>query len=44
MSLGNETGLPTGIHFTGRPDDEPTALRTAYAYQQRAKWYARRPG
>jgi len=39
----HSTGLPLGLQLTGRPFDEPTVLRAAYAYEQRAKWYERRP-
>nr|WP_276203371.1 amidase family protein [Cohnella thermotolerans] len=27
-------GLPAGIEFPGRPFDEPTLLKLAYAYEQ----------
>ena len=36
-------GLPVGLQIAGKPFDEPTVLRTAYAYQQQARWFERRP-
>ncbi|MBI3326153.1 MAG: amidase [Nitrospinae bacterium] len=38
---GNE--LPIGLQIAGRPFDEETVLRVAYAYEQRTPWHARRP-
>ena len=37
------SGLPVGLQLAGRPFDEPTVLRTAYAYQQATAWHTRRP-
>ncbi len=36
-------GLPIGLQIAGKPFDEPTVLRVAYAYQQAARWFERRP-
>ena len=36
-------GLPVGMQIAGKPFDEPTVLRAAYAYQQYARWFERRP-
>jgi aspartyl-tRNA(Asn)/glutamyl-tRNA(Gln) amidotransferase subunit A len=36
-------GLPIGLQIAGKPFDEPTVLRVAYAYQQAARWFQRRP-
>lgn len=36
-------GLPIGLQIAGKPFDEPTVLRMAYAYQQAARWFQRRP-
>ena len=36
-------GLPVGLQIAGRPFDEVTILRVAYAYEQRTRWYTRRP-
>jgi aspartyl-tRNA(Asn)/glutamyl-tRNA(Gln) amidotransferase subunit A len=35
--------LPVALQLAGRPFDEATVLRAAYAYQQQAKWYEKRP-
>jgi aspartyl-tRNA(Asn)/glutamyl-tRNA(Gln) amidotransferase subunit A len=36
-------GLPIGLQLVGRPFEEATVLRAAYAYEQRSGWYKRRP-
>jgi aspartyl-tRNA(Asn)/glutamyl-tRNA(Gln) amidotransferase subunit A len=38
-----DTGLPIGLQIVGRPFDEPTVLRLAYAYEQHTPWHTRRP-
>jgi aspartyl-tRNA(Asn)/glutamyl-tRNA(Gln) amidotransferase subunit A len=37
------SGLPAGLQLAGRPFDEPTVLRAAYAYQEATAWHSRRP-
>lgn len=39
----SHSGLPIGLQIAGKPFDEPTVLRVAYAYEQRVRWYERRP-
>ena len=36
-------GLPVGLQIAGKPFDEPTVLRAAYAYQQHARLFDQRP-
>jgi aspartyl-tRNA(Asn)/glutamyl-tRNA(Gln) amidotransferase subunit A len=37
-------GLPIGLQLIGRPLEEATVLRAAYAYEQATPWLERRPG
>jgi Asp-tRNA(Asn)/Glu-tRNA(Gln) amidotransferase A subunit family amidase len=37
------SGLPLGMQITGRPGDEVTVLRLAYAYEQGTDWHKREP-
>ncbi len=39
----SQAGLPMGLQLAGRPFDELTVLRAAYAYQQATQWHTRRP-
>jgi aspartyl-tRNA(Asn)/glutamyl-tRNA(Gln) amidotransferase subunit A len=36
-------GLPIGLQITGRPGDETTILRLAYAFEQATGWHKRDP-
>ena len=37
------SGLPIGLQLAGKPWDEATVLRAAYAYEQATSWHAQRP-
>ena len=39
----SDDGLPIGLQLGGRPFDEETVLRAAYAYEQATEWHKRRP-
>ena len=39
----SDDGLPMGLQIVGRPFDEATALRVAYAYEQTSRFIDRRP-
>ena len=39
----SNTGLPIGLQIAGKPFDEPTVLRVAYAYEQAGGWTETRP-
>ena len=39
----SEDGLPIGLQLAGRPFDEMTVLRAAYAYEQATTWSSLRP-
>ncbi|MCH7605923.1 MAG: aspartyl/glutamyl-tRNA amidotransferase subunit A [Chloroflexi bacterium] len=39
----SDTGMPIGLQLAGRPFDELTVLRAAYAYEQATDWHKRRP-
>ncbi len=36
-------GLPIGLQIIGKPLDEATILRVAYAYEQATDWHKRKP-
>ena len=39
----SKNGLPIGFQLAGRPFDEETVLRAAFAYEQATEWHQRRP-
>ncbi len=39
----SQANLPVALQIAGKPFDEPSVLRAAYAYQQHARWYQQRP-
>ena len=39
----NSQGLPIGLQIGGRPFDEETVLKVAYAYEQHTPWHNMRP-
>ena len=39
----SDGGLPIGLQLAGRPFEELTVLRAAYAYEQATDWHKRRP-
>ncbi len=42
VPCGFSQGLPVGLQIIGRPFDEATILRVAYAYEQATPWHTRR--
>ncbi len=39
----DSSGLPIGLQIIGKPLDEATILRVAYAYEQATDWHKKRP-
>jgi aspartyl-tRNA(Asn)/glutamyl-tRNA(Gln) amidotransferase subunit A len=39
----SKNGLPVGFQLAGKPFDEGTVLRAAFAYEQATEWHQRRP-
>jgi len=43
VPCGFSSGLPIGLQLIGKPFEEATVLRAAYAYEQDTDWHTRRP-
>jgi aspartyl-tRNA(Asn)/glutamyl-tRNA(Gln) amidotransferase subunit A len=43
IPCGFAQGLPIGLQLIGKPFDEATVLRAAYAYEQATDWHKSRP-
>ena len=43
VPCGFVNGLPVGLQIIGKPFDEATVLRVAYAYEQSTEWHRARP-
>lgn len=43
MPCGFAEGLPIGMQMMGKPFDESTLLKIAYAYEQATEWHQQRP-
>lgn len=43
FTSSGEGGLPLALQIAGKPFDEATVLRVAYAYEQNTPWHNRRP-
>ncbi|MGH2406350.1 MAG: Asp-tRNA(Asn)/Glu-tRNA(Gln) amidotransferase subunit GatA [bacterium] len=43
LPCGFDGGLPIGMQLVGRPFEEATLFRAAYAYEQATPWHRRRP-
>jgi aspartyl-tRNA(Asn)/glutamyl-tRNA(Gln) amidotransferase subunit A len=43
VPCGPADGLPVGVQIMGKPFDEPTILRVAYAFEQASEWHKARP-
>jgi aspartyl-tRNA(Asn)/glutamyl-tRNA(Gln) amidotransferase subunit A len=43
IPAGFADGLPIGMQIIGRPFDEETILRIAFAYEQATEWHKRKP-